>query len=126
MSIVRAGSIDHVNMSVRDLDKSVAFYSKIFGFTVKKDQPDMRSKIIGNDRIKLCLYEDPEIHVEAGLNHFGFHVDNFDEVIRICIDHGVPVLYGGAVDWEEKTKSVYVTDPTGYTIELSNTPGGGL
>ncbi|NDB63604.1 MAG: VOC family protein, partial [Nitrosopumilaceae archaeon] len=28
--------MDHVNMSVKNLDQSVEFYSKVFGFEVKK------------------------------------------------------------------------------------------
>jgi len=37
----------------------------------------------------------------------------------------VKILYGGEVDWE-KSKSVYVVDPSGYEIELSQLVGGGL
>ena len=123
---LRAGSIDHINMSVKNLKESVEFYSKLFGFTLKKDQPDMASVIIGNDRIKLCLYQDPSLQIEAGINHFGFHIDNFDEIEFLCVDLGVEVLYAGQVTWEEKTKSLYIVDPNGYTIELSKTQGGGL
>jgi len=48
------------------------------------------------------------------------------EILAACKSLGVPVLYGGEVSWAEKTKSVYVTDPSGYTIELSDVQGGGL
>lgn len=119
-------SIDHINMSVKNLKDSVAFYEKLFGFTVKKDQADQASKIIGNGRILLCMYEDPVLKIEEGINHFGFHVENFAEIEETCRKLGIPVLYGGPVTWEEKTRSLYVTDPSGYAIELSETPGGGL
>ncbi len=125
-SALKVGSIDHINMSVKNLAETVTFYSKLFGFSVKKDQPDMASQIIGNDRIKLCLYEDPNLKIEEGINHFGFYVENFAEILAVCKSLGVPVLYGGEVAWAEKTKSVYVTDPSGYTIELSDVQGGGL
>ena len=59
MSYLRALSIDHANMNVRNLQESVDFYSTLFGFELKKDQPEHQSKILGNDRIKLCFYENP-------------------------------------------------------------------
>lgn len=125
MTTLSASSIDHVNMTVKNLQKSVEFYGKLFGFEVREDQPDQDSKIIGNDTIKLCLYEDPEMSPEGGISHFGFHVENFEEIVRVCKSLGVEVLYGGEVSWKSSL-SVYIKDPNGYVIELSNIQGGGL
>ncbi|MFB5615291.1 MAG: VOC family protein [Candidatus Nitrosomaritimum yanchengensis] len=124
-----ATSIDHINMKVKDLTESVSFYSNLFGFEVKQDEnpnkAEAPSKIIGNDSIKLCLYEVHDRNPEGGIAHFGFHIDNFSEVIAICKELGVQILYGGEVDWE-KSRSVYIVDPSGYEIELSEVSGGGL
>ena len=129
MSDLKATSIDHVNMKVKNLNESVKFYTNLFGFEIKQeDNPnkaDVPSKIIGNDSIKLCLYEMPDMSPEGGIAHFGFHITNFDEVITKCQDLGVQILYGGEVDWE-KSKSIYIVDPSGYEIELSQLIGGGL
>ena len=38
---------------------------------------------------------------------------------------GVNILYGGAVDWG-RSNSVYITDPSGWEIELTEQFGGGL
>jgi catechol 2,3-dioxygenase-like lactoylglutathione lyase family enzyme len=122
---LKATSMDHVNMSVKNLDESVEFYKKLFGFVVKKNQPEQNSKIIGNDNIKLCLYEDPEMSPEGGIAHFGFNIENFDEIIEKCNSLGVEVLYDGPVQFE-KSRSIYIKDPSGYDIELSEIPGGGL
>ena len=118
-------SIDHINMSVRNLKESLDFYKKLFGFAVKKEQQKDNSKIIGNDNIKLCLYENPNLEKGNGINHFGFYTENFDKIIETCKSLGVRVLYGGEVNWG-KSKSIYVEDPNGYVIELSNKQGGGL
>ncbi len=124
-----ATSIDHVNMKVKNLNESVKFYTNLFGFEIKQEEnpnkAEVPSKIIGNNSIKLCLYEVPEMSPEGGIAHFGFHIANFDEVIAMCQDMGVKILYGGEVDWE-KSKSVYIVDPSGYEIELSQLVGGGL
>ena len=129
MNKLRATSIDHVNMKVKDLEESVQFYKNLFGFEIKQEQNpnkiEVPSKIIGNDSIKLCIYEVPDMTPEGGIAHFGFHVQNFEEIIQKCKELGVEVLYGGEVDWE-KSKSVYIVDPSGYEIELSKISGGGL
>ncbi|MDP2667054.1 MAG: VOC family protein [Candidatus Diapherotrites archaeon] len=126
--ILNVNAIDHINMSVKDLEKSVRFYREVFGFEIKEDQSKDASYIIGNAHVKLCLYEDKNLHVKEGLNHFGFHIENFDEIISRCKEMGVPVSYDGAIEWKNpaRSKSIYITDPSGYVIELSNLPGGGL
>ena len=129
MNNLKATSIDHVNMKVKDLEKSVKFYKNLFGFEIKQEENanklDAPSKIIGNDTIKLCLYEVPDMSPEGGIAHFGFNIANFNEVIEKCKELGVEVLYGGIVDWE-KSKSIYIVDPSGYEIELGEVSGGGL
>ena len=129
MSNLKATSIDHVNMKVKDLEKSVEFYKNLFGFEIKQEENpnkiDAPSKIIGNDAIKLCMYEIPDMSPEGGIAHFGFNIVNFNEIIQKCKELGVKVLYGGIVDWD-KSKSVYIVDPSGYEIELGEISGGGL
>ena len=117
--------MDHVNMTVKNLEESVEFYKNLFGFKVKKEQPEHKSKIIGNDKVKLCLYEDPQMSTEGGIAHFGFNIENFDEIMEKCKSLNVKVYYDGPVQFE-KSRSIYISDPSGYDIELSEFPGGGL
>ncbi len=126
---LEATSIDHVNMKVKDLEQSVKFYKNLFGFEIKQEENanklDAPSKIIGNDAIKLCLYQVPDMSPAGGIAHFGFNVTNFNEIIEKCKELGIEILYGGTVDWE-KSKSVYIVDPSGYELELGEVSGGGL
>lgn len=122
---LKATSMDHVNMTVKNLKESVKFYKDLFGFEVKKEQPEDKSKIIGNDSIKLCLYEEPDMKPEGGIAHFGFHIQNFDDIIQKCKELGVTIYYDGPVQFE-KSRSIYISDPSGYDIELSEVKGGGL
>jgi len=129
MNNLKAKSIDHVNMKVKNLTQSVDFYKNLFGFEIKQEEnpnkSDSPSKIIGNDAIKLCMYEVPDMSPEGGIAHFGFNIENFDSVIEKCKESNVEILYGGTIDWE-KSKSVYIVDPSGYEIELGQVSGGGL
>lgn len=117
-------SIDHINMVVKSLDETVKFYHSLFGFTVRKDQPEERSKIVGNDSVKLCLYEGEGSGNREGIVHFGFFVSNFDDIVDKCKEMGVKMPYG-IVNWGA-SRSVYITDPNGYEIELSENNGGGI
>ena len=127
---LKAVSMDHVNMNVLNLEQSVKFYKNLFGFEIRKENNspnklDTASKIVGNDSIKLCLYEDPQMSPIGGIAHFGFHIENFDQIMEKCKEHNVEVLYGGPVEFE-KSRSIYIKDPNGYDIELSEISGGGL
>ncbi|MGH1567998.1 MAG: VOC family protein [Nitrosopumilus sp.] len=129
-NFLKATSMDHVNMNVKNLTQSVEFYRNLFGFEIRKadnspNKLDVPSQIIGNDSIKLCLYEDPQMSTSGGIAHFGFHVANFDQIMGKCKELNVEVLYGGPVEFE-KSRSVYIKDPSGYDIELSEVSGGGL
>ena len=121
---LQATALDHVTLYVKNLTESVNFYRTLFGFNVKKDQLEDRSQIIGNSAITLCLYEDPERVQPGGIAHFGFHVQNFSLIIETCEVLDIPMPYG-IVAWE-KSRSVYIVDPNGYEIELSEVFGGGL
>lgn len=121
---LKATALDHVTLSVKNLAESVAFYQTLFGFEIKKEQPDHHSKIIGNEALKLCLYEDPDKVRVGGIAHFGFHIENFSGIVKKCESMGVPMPYG-TVDWGDSC-SIYIVDPNGYEIELSKVNGGGL
>ena len=129
MNNLNAKSIDHVNMKVKNLIQSVEFYKNLFGFEIKQEENpnklDAPSKIIGNNTIKLCMYEVPTMSPEGGIAHFGFNIENFDQVIEKCKELNVEILYDGIIDWE-KSKSIYIVDPNGYEIELGQIAGGGL
>tara|TARA_B100000315_G_C14475475_1_gene540395 strand:- start:718 stop:1053 length:336 start_codon:yes stop_codon:yes gene_type:complete len=111
-------------MIVRNLQESIEFYRELFGFEIRKEQPEQDSVIIGNDTVKLCIYEDPGLEIGEGISHFGFHVENFNDIITKCQEMNISMPYG-TVPWEH-SRSVYIIDPSGYEIELSEIAGGGL
>ena len=127
---LKATAIDHINMKVKNLEQSVKFYKDLFGFEVKVEDnfPNklkVPSKIIGNNSVILCLYEVPDMSPEGGIVHFGFHVENFEQISDKCKELDVEILYGGAVTFD-KSKSFYIKDLNGYVIELSKIFAGGL
>ena len=118
-------------MNEKNTNEALKFSDIFLSYLTGREQEenpnkvDVPSKIIGNDSIKLCLYEDPKMSTSGGIAHFGFHVENFDQIMDKCKELNVEVLYGGPVEFE-KSRSVYIKDPSGYDIELSEVSGGGL
>jgi lactoylglutathione lyase len=124
---LKVNGIDHLNMEVINLNESLEFYNQFFGFTVLKEQPEENSKIIGNEKVKLCLYEidDFQGYTKKGFHHFGLHIENFEDVMNKCTEMEIEIFYGGPLKWEKST-SIYIKDPNGYEIELTEEFGGGL
>jgi catechol-2,3-dioxygenase len=109
--------------------KSYDFYHNIFGFKLLKTQPEQNSIIIGDENVKICMYEVPYMKrysKAAGFNHFGICVDNFDQVMETLIKNNVAFQHGEVVFEWEKSNSIYIYDPTGYGIDIVSNWGGGL
>src|SRR5262245_19357066 len=130
---VNARCIDHVNLSVRDLDKSIDFYSRLLGIDIKErgEGNGVRWCILGeHDRFYVCFFEVPnggpckpgDIHV----NHVGFVVDDMDETVRRIHDLGLRLAFNDSTVQWPRSKSAYVRDPDGIEIEFTDRFGGGL
>ena len=119
--------IDHVNLQVNSLEESTLFWEKLLGFGVLEEIPEQNGVIIGNRFAKLALYEKSTLGRirKSGFSHLCFHISNFSNAIALCNELSIPILYGGIIEWP-KSNSLYIEDPNGYEIELTDTWGGGL
>ena len=76
----------------------------------------------------LCMEEQP--HKERNketlsINHFGFALKDFDQALEILQNNEVGFVNDRVIHWE-RSRSVYIQDPNGHLIELSEKVGGGL
>ncbi len=120
--------LDHLNLSVRSLAETVAWYGRVFGFEVVEQETPRHEApwaILRAGEALLCCYEhpdrgvpDPEEHGHHGVAHFGLRIDDRAAWEATVEREGVAVNYGGAVRWPHST-AWYVTDPTGYEIEVA-------
>jgi lactoylglutathione lyase len=132
LPMIRITGIDHMNLYVNDLERSVAFYHDVFGFeekergTGRSDQPFI---IIGVKGVAyLALHHSDEEMPASGkrINHWGFVVGDLKFVREKLQQQGIPINYDGMIfDWES-SQSLYITDPDGHEIELAAVIGGGL
>ena len=84
----RATGIDHVQITVSDLQATQQFYEKLFGVTSKVTAPTQLSLAIGT------AGDSVSVHSEAGpikpIDHFGITVENFspDAALVMLADLG--------------------------------------
>ncbi|MEY8350825.1 ArsI/CadI family heavy metal resistance metalloenzyme [Bacillus cereus] len=70
----------HVGINVTNLEKSVEFYSKVFGVTPVKVKEDYAKFLLENPGLNFTLNVRNEVKGNQ-VNHFGFQVENQEEII---------------------------------------------
>ena len=75
----------------------------------------------------LCLYEVIELDENKikYFNHMGLNIENFQNIQAVLEERGIEIEYGGVIDYPD-SNSIYIKDPSGYEIELSEHFGGAL
>jgi catechol 2,3-dioxygenase-like lactoylglutathione lyase family enzyme len=114
--------IDHLNLTVADLDRSIDFYTRVLG---------MRAESMGEGRAAL-YFGRQKIHLDAdgrtGMadgprvpTHICFVTETpLDEVKTSLETHGIPVRMEGPRAGAVGTiQSVYIDDPDRNSIEIS-------
>lgn len=127
MSITR---LNHAVLFVRDLDRSVAFYSDVLGFRVIPMVPDgfraafLQAAGSTNDH-DLGLFEigagaGPSTagRASVGLYHLAWEVDTLNELERISQALATAGALAGSSD-HGTTKSLYGQDPDGLEFEVA-------
>ena len=121
--------LDHLNMTVTNLDESLDWYAKVFGFELVEDglRDETRWAIIRSGEAMLCLYEHPERaeprrflrddRHEHVIYHYGFRISDRHRWLNRVDELGLELHYGGEVRYGHST-SWYIEDPTGYSIEV--------
>lgn len=120
----------HLGLRVNDLDRSLAFYAAL-GFTVIGSVPETgfgsltMLRLPDDPYVSLELVHDPgrPVTETAAVNHLVVQVDDLDAVITELAGQGIeaepPSEPGGP-----GLRTSWLTDPTGYRIELVQWPPG--
>lgn len=104
-SKAKALGINHVVLEVGDLDEALAFYGKLFDFSLRGRNEHNAFIDMGDQFIQLRLGRTQEAD---GARHFGFVVDNREPVREALEDMGVELLERG----------LNFRDPWGNRVEV--------
>src|SRR2546423_1902893 len=73
---IKGVKIDHVSIQVSDLPKSIAFYQKIFEFTIlSEDKPNEIVRLGGGGKVLVSLHHK---NPTAVVDHFAIGVEKFN------------------------------------------------
>ena len=122
--MIRSRGLNHVNINVRDLKRSLNFYQQAFGLEVRFWGGE-KMVFIGaegeHDLITLCEAKSDDPIAGGGVSHFGFRFDKsqpMDEIVAQIEKAGGKLVNRGHHGPEEPF--AYFHDPDGYLIEIGN------
>ena len=124
---MRIDRIDHFFLTVRNIDTAVKFYTEVLGMRLTEFGSGRKALSFGSQKINLHEagkeFEPKALRPTPGSADVCLiSNDNIDEVILELKEHSTPIIEGpvtrtGALG---KITSVYVRDPDGNLIEISN------
>jgi catechol 2,3-dioxygenase-like lactoylglutathione lyase family enzyme len=123
---MKVASLDHLVLTVRDLDAALAFYGDVLGMEIVSFGAGRKALKFGNQKINLHIagkeFEPKASRPTPGSADLCFLVEGpLAEVVAELTANHVPIVEGpvrrtGATG---PIESVYVRDPDGNLIELS-------
>ena len=118
--------IDHIVLTVADMERSVAFYARVLGMEPVTFANGRRALQFGQQKINLqTLGMEPRNHAAVGAGDVCLITDWLTErVLAHLAAEGVPVLEGPVTKSgaQGPIESVYFNDPDGHLIEVSRYP----
>ncbi len=120
--------LEHVNLTVSDLDAAAKFYCELLDLQVRwrrePGAPETPAIHIGDDRSYLALFladpakaehlPEPE-YSRVGFNHVGFVIEDLDAKVAWLAERGIEAEI---MDEYEPGRRAYFIDPDGFEVEL--------
>jgi len=112
--------LGHVNLSVNDLERSMAFYTQVFGIEEVRREPGIKAGFLsnGNTHHDVALVEVGILARQAGLNHLGWELENEVQLVEA---YQRAQRAGLKIDFtanHQISHSVYLSDPEGNGHEF--------
>jgi len=119
----------HTMLRVGDLDKSVKFYTEIFGMQLlrKKDYPDGKFTLAflgyGDERENTAIelthnWDTDSYEMGNAFGHLAIEVDDVYEAVNTIRQQGGKIIRDAGPMNAGNTIIAFVEDPDGYEIEL--------
>lgn len=115
----------HVHVGVEDLDRSISFYSMLFGAEPTVTKPDYAKWMLDDPRVNFAISS--EHHASKGIEHLGIQVEDKDELAEVYTrlkQADGPLLEEGATTCcYAKSEKSWISDPDGVVWEAFLTSG---
>src|SRR5215472_935334 len=108
----KSANIDHVSIQVADLQRSIDFYQKMFGFSVVSQDQPLGIVRLGTTRTLVSLNRQNPAGI---VDHFAIGIPRFskDSAARYLIQHG-------ASPQDDPYAGLHVKDPDGINVQIFN------
>ena len=140
MGHITVTELDHIVLNVRDIDRSVRFYTEVLGLRAER-LDEYRSGKVGfpsvriNDQTIIDLFPEKNPSALPGdgikndngnLNHFCLVVgqEDFSGIVNYLTERQVSIREGPVSRWGARGRatSVYFLDPDGNEVEIRSYP----
>jgi catechol 2,3-dioxygenase-like lactoylglutathione lyase family enzyme len=115
----------HVHVGVKDLDRSIGFYSTLFGASPSVVKTDYAKWMLDDPRVNFAISSGQ--HAAKGIEHLGIQAEDSGELDEVCGRlrlAGQPVLEEGATTCcYARSEKSWVADPDGVIWEAFHTTG---
>ena len=124
--MIRPQRLGHIVLRVRDLDRSVAFYTRVTGLKIAAYKRESGQSFLsyGDDHHALALFEDtpadagPVDRELTGMSHMGWELEDLD-----ALEAAREALEAQGIAIERRTDafgrhSILLPDPDGNRVEL--------
>jgi len=122
----------HLGLRVTDLDRSLAFYTKV-GYVVVGEVPETdlghltMLKLPGDEFVTIELVHDPNgvaVDTDTRLSHLVIQVDFMDTTLTELAARGIAAETPISPDGSHDFRTTWIVDPDGNRIELVQWPAG--
>lgn len=117
--------IDHVAIIVKDMDRSIKFYSEVLGLTLlydgRSDGGNKKSFLGKKDKSFVALTEDTSKNMDSGIVesvcHIAFRVEKLEKAKERLAGKGIEFIEEKKND-KGKTVAYHFLDPDGFELEI--------
>jgi catechol 2,3-dioxygenase-like lactoylglutathione lyase family enzyme len=114
--------IKHIAITCRDQEKVADFYKKTFGMVEvwrhnAANNPKVYGLYLSDGYINLAILPARE-GVPEGINHFGFEVDDIDEIGKLGAESGATAL-PEATPQDGRFAEAFIKDPIGQRVDVA-------